>query len=159
MDRARCKMCGATIPTGSSSCRDLFGTVLAREYSEPGFARVHLLTVDCYALQHSEEHGPRSNAFHLLRLCNQLEHGAPSQLGRAPDRRTARRLERLYSQLPRLEPPVSRGRETIASVALAPSVEEHGARVRAWARSVWRAWAAHHDWARAEARRWADPAG
>ena len=155
MTPSTCGMCGATIPRGSPACRDLFADVLAREYSDASFARVHLLTVDSYALQHSEEHGPRSNAIHLLRLCAQLEHGAPSVLGAAPGRQRTKTLARLYARLPELEPPRSRGDKTIASVASTRSVEEHAFCVRSWSESVWRAWAAHHEWARLEASRWA----
>lgn len=55
MDSQRCPMCGATVPESFGGCRAVFDDV-------------HLMTIDAYALQHSEEHGPRSNASHLLPL-------------------------------------------------------------------------------------------
>lgn len=153
MTRTLCEMCGAATPA-DSACRDLFGEVLSREYSDAAYGRVHLLTVDAYALQHPEEHGPRSNAFHLLRLCAQLELGAPSGLGSGPDRRRSKQLERLYRQLPHLDAPRCRGADRIDSVVVARNPAEHAARVRGWAHSVWQAWHANHTWARAEAERW-----
>src|SRR5690349_6593330 len=71
----KCSYCGAVALDGFDSCRDIFNAVLEREYSIPAFGESHLFTVDAYALQHSEQHGPRSNAFHLMRLCWLIEHG------------------------------------------------------------------------------------
>lgn len=75
----------------------------------------------------SEDHGPRSNAFHLIRLCMLLEHGGDPRLGENPqwfqgqidgNRRT-----------PFLEPAVDRGRVTIVDVHGAASPEEQTERV------------------------------
>jgi hypothetical protein len=44
-----------------------------------------------------------------------------------------------------LTPPPSRGALTVLDVHRATSVEYHVERVRAWAASVWAAWALHHD--------------
>lgn len=148
MGSHRCPMCGAVVPDGFARCGALFEEVCAREYSDPAFGAVHLLTVDSYTLQHSEEHGPRSNAFHLLRLCRLLEGGGDPGLGRRPPRQTGKAFEERYRELPDLEPPLHRGRLTVAHVHGAPDPEEHADRVRAWARSVWEAYHDHHEWAR-----------
>ncbi|MFQ5811714.1 MAG: DUF5946 family protein [Anaerolineae bacterium] len=108
---------------------------------------VHLLSVDAYALQHSEGHGPRSNPWHVLRLCCLLEHGADPRIGQGGPRWLQARLED-GEKFPVLEPPVDRGKVTVADVHGAASPEEHAERVHRWARSVWEAWSAHHDWAR-----------
>lgn len=141
-----CPLCGAAVAGGAAGCRRLFEEVLTLEYGSPGFGAVHQLTVDAYALQHSEEHGPRSNAFHLARLCMFLEHGADPGIGQ--------KYPWLQTQLEQdpavsfLEPPVARGALTIADVHGAPDPQEHAARVRRWAASVWEAWSDHHEWAR-----------
>ena len=127
----------------------MFEEVCAREYSEPAFGAVHLLTVDTYALQHSEEHGPRSNAFHLLRLRHLLELGASPALGKRPDRAAGKALERRYRGFPQLGAPRDRGALTVAGVYAARDATEHEQRVLAWARCVWEAYRAHHEWARA----------
>jgi hypothetical protein len=144
-----CPMCGASVPDGVESCRALFEEVCSQEYSDPAMGAAHLLTVDSYTLQHSDEHGPRSNAFHLLRLYRLRECGGDPGLGRRPPRKLGKAFEERYRKLPYLEPPQNRGTLTIADVHGAHDQETHARRVRAWARSVWEAYHSHHEWARA----------
>lgn len=127
----------------------MFDNVCDLEYTDPAFGSVHLLTVDAYALQHSEEHGPRSNAFHLMRLCKLLERGGDPRIGRRPPRKLAQAFEERYRRFPMLAPPPRRGMLTVANVHGAIDPAQHAQRVRAWARSVWEAYQVHHDWARA----------
>jgi hypothetical protein len=49
-----------------------------------------------------------------------------------------------------LEPPSMTGTLSVLEVLQAASSEEHEMRVRAWAESVWKAWALHH----ATVRKW-----
>lgn len=51
-----------------------------------------------------------------------------------------------------LEPPAALGDVTVRDVLVATSADAHAELVRAWARSVWDAWAEHHE----TIRRWAD---
>ncbi len=139
-----CPLCGAAVAGGA--CRRLFEEVLTFEYGSPGFGAVHQLTVDAYALQHCEEHRPRSNAFHLARLCMFLEHGADAGIGRQY-RWLQVRLENDRA-VPYLEPPADRGTVTIAEVHGAKTTQEHAERTRRWATSVWKAWSDYHEWAR-----------
>lgn len=134
------------MPGGTAGCLKLFHDVLALEYSDPAYGAVHLLTVDAYALQHSEDHGPRSNAFHLIRLCMMLEYGDDTQIGHGS--RWWQSSVGGKREIPYLESPVDRGELTIADVHGAASPEEHAERVRRWARSVWDTWSNHHEWAR-----------
>jgi hypothetical protein len=137
----------------------MFQAVLEREYGDPAFGEAHLFSVDAHALQHSEEHGPRSNAFHLMRLCWLLEHNGNASIRQVrrggPAFYDAR--EQAYRHFPFLEPPASRGELTVASVLAAPTPEEHAARARAWGRSVWESWSAHHAWAREQVKQWSLP--
>ena len=151
MRTQRCLMCGALVPDRLESCSALFEEVLTREYSDLAFGAVHLLTVDAYALQHSEEHGPRSNAFHLMRLCRLLERGGNPGIGQRPHRKVGKAFEAQYHKLPTLEAPQQRGRLTIAHVYGAQDAQEHAELVREWANSVWEAYGSHHEWARAQA--------
>ena len=66
---------------GENGCRRIFEGVLAKGYSDPAFGKVHLITVDAYALQHGDAHGPQSNAYHLVRLCAIVEFGASPAIG------------------------------------------------------------------------------
>ncbi len=143
-----CPMCGAKVPDGFANCQAVFDAILTQEYTDPAFAAVHLLTVDSYVLQHSEEHGPRSNAFHLMRLCLLLEHGGNPSIGQRPPREVGKAFEERYKALPYLAPPVDRGGITIAEVYGAREPGEHAERVRAWAQAVWEAYSRHHAWAR-----------
>src|SRR6516162_9891119 len=137
-----CGGCGALLLHGYENCAAMFNAVLEREYRDPAYGEAHLFTVDAHALQHSEEHGPRSNAFHLMRLCWLLEHGG------SPSIRQVRRgagafyvaREETYRHFPFLEPPASRGALTVLSVLMAKTPEEHVKRARAWGQCVWDAW-------------------
>ena len=153
-----CNCCGATLLDGFEGCREVFNAVLEREYSDPAFGEAHLFTVDAHALQHSEQHGPRSNAFHLMRLCWLLEHnGNPSiRQVRAGGSAFYKAREDSYRHLPFLEPPADRGELTVVSVLRAPNPEEHVERARAWGQCVWDAWSNHHTWAREQVRQWFD---
>lgn len=142
-------MCGASVPAPFTSCVAVFEAICAREYTDLRFGAVHLLTVDAYALQHSEEHGPRSNAFHLMRLCNLLEHRGNPAIGQRPQRQIGKAFEDHYRKFPHLAPPDHRGSQTVADVYGAQDAADHAARVQAWARSVWEAYKPHHEWARA----------
>ena len=51
-----CPECGATVTQGREACQTLFDEVLAREFGDKKYARMHRLTVDVYALQHSAEY-------------------------------------------------------------------------------------------------------
>lgn len=131
----------------------MFHAVLEREYSDADFGEAHLFTVDAYALQHSEEHGPRSNAFHLMRLCWLVEHeGNPSIRQVRQGGRALR--EESYRHFPFLAPPERRGELTVACVLAAKTPNEHTAMARAWGESVWNAWRIHHPWARANVQEW-----
>lgn len=134
------------MPGGVEGCRRLFEEVLALEYSDLAYGAVHLLTVDTRALQHSEDHGPRSNTFHLLRLCVLLERGGAPRIGWNPQWLKAQ-IGNTHG-LPFLEAPENRGEMTIADVHGAVTPEEHAERVWRWARSVWEAWSDYHEWVR-----------
>ena len=144
----KCPLCGAETADLDECRGKYFGDVLAREYSSPsGYGRAHLLTVDSYVLQHSEDHGPRSNALHLVRLGWLLNGGDPaigSIKGPIPYI-----MEHYYRDFPSLEPPpaMRRGDVTVMDLYQARSAEEHLMVSHKWARSVWGAYKEHHAWA------------
>ena len=142
----RCECCGAEIRGGKAACNALFGEILAREYGDPTHAAVHLMTVDCYVLQHCEDHGPRSNAFHLLRL-GWLLHGGDADIGQQK-KGPMPFIMKSYREFPFLEPPEDRGAPMVVDIAAASDAAEHAEHVRAWGESVWSAWERHHAWVR-----------
>jgi len=156
-----CPGCGLVLPArlaapthayigASAECWALYGEVLAREYEDPAYFRVHQLTVDAYAVQHPgrpERRSIQSVALHLITLCVVIEQGADPSDGPKLHKGLAKRPGFGW-----LEPPVPIGEITIADVRRAESSAEHERIVRRWARDVWAAWEPHH----ATVRHWVD---
>lgn len=154
---APCIGCGAPVPNidgpvhkylgTSPGCLKIFGDVLAKEYSDPAYMKVHRLTVDAYALQHLGVEQPKtiqSMNLHLLALCAALEHGI--DYGFIPkimnDRLVVYKDKNVFSWL---APPKSLGAVTIADVAHAHTADEHSKLVLSWAKDVWKQWHTYHD--------------
>lgn len=139
-----CPYCGAILGKGEK-CDYLFGKLLSLEYGDPEYGAVHLLSVDCYALQHSEVHSPRSNAFHLLRLYFILYCSSSPAIG-FQDKRLSRLVRMKYRDFPDLKAPDDRGSFNVADVLKATNPQEHRRRVEQWAQAVWKAYNVHHKW-------------
>ena len=128
----------------SPGCWAAYGEVLAREYGDGAYRRLHRLTVDAYAVQHPGGSSPQavqSVAVHLMSLCVVLERGARCEdatrlIGMAAGRK---------GSYPRIEPPSTRGAITVADVRSAASADAHLECVRKWAEAAWLAWQPHHD--------------
>ncbi len=146
-----CPDCGASV-AGRAACQDLFESLIARDFSDVLYFRMHRLAVDAYALQHPDRYcrSAKSLAAHLSGVCVALERdGERSELNA--------RIQRWLSTNPALqrpEPPAARGAHTIADVVGADEPLEHERRVRAWAASAWEAWSAYQ----ALARDWVEQA-
>lgn len=153
MSESPCPGCGLELPEvstpshryigASPACWALFGEVLAREYEDAAYFRVHQLTVDAYAAQHPgrpSRQSIRSVALHLATIALVVEQGADPAEGPRLHKRLARGDHPGW-----LEPPADMGSITVADVSRASDPDAHEAVVRAWAGSVWRAWSAHHE--------------
>ena len=141
-----CEDCGAVVSEGKIGCRRMFEEVIAREFSDYRYGRVHRLTVDAYCLQHPEPYMRSGKSFvaHLTGLCAALESED------APD--INRTVQKWLSGNPSNNKPTQlpqhRGELTIMYIHGAADAEEHTRRVREWAQSVWDAWGEHHELAR-----------
>lgn len=148
-----CFSCGGEYPdiegpthrymSSSPGCWAVYGEVLAREYSDPQYFRVHRLTVDSYAVQHPgspSRQSIHSVGLHLIRLCLFLEHGLAAEAANAAMLEAGKHKHDFVW----LEPPETLGDITVSDVAKATDASEHIRRVRAWARSAWEAWSVHH---------------
>ena len=158
-----CPACGGTFPASdgpthrylesSPGCWAAYGEVLAREYSDPVYARLHRLTVDTYAVQHPGRPIPQtiqSAAGHLVSLCLVLERGkSAEEATQAIGAVTRNKGGYIW-----LDPPSSMGAVTVRDVQGAQNAEEHLSVVRRWAESTWQAWSSHHQ----TVRFWADEA-
>ena len=142
----RCEACGASLPEGTD-CQGLFDEILAREFGDFRYGRLHRLTVDAYSLQHPERYmrSGKSFAAHLTGMCAALDGDLPHDINRSVQQwlNGPQRIPR-----PEEPPPGRRGELTIEYVFGAADPEEHLDRVTEWARSTWSAWSAYHDLAR-----------
>jgi uncharacterized OB-fold protein len=147
MTSGHCEACGAIAVEGREGCQRLFDEILAREFSDYRYGRVHRLTVDTYSLQHPEQYMRSGKSFvaHLTGICAALETDETVAINQAVQKclNGPQTVER-----PEEPPPGKRGALTIDYVHGATDAEEHIKRVREWARSTWSAWSAYHEMAR-----------
>jgi len=132
----------------SPGCWAAYGEVLAREYQDPAYMRLHRLAVDTYAVQHpgiDTQQARNSVGIHLARLLLFFERGWP--INRVND--VMPQITAKKKHYPWLMPPEKRGALTVKHVLAARTPAEHEAAVEQWAQSVWQAWAAHHSTVRA----------
>lgn len=154
MATCRCFSCGGVFPDidgpvhrymkSSPGCWAIYGEVLAREYSDYAYAKVHRLTVDAYAAQHpgsQDRQSIQSVGVHLVRLCLFLEHGLVEERANDAMLEAGKNKHNFFY----LEPPESFGSITTADIYKAQSAQVHNKFVRDWAESVWDAWSIHHD--------------
>ncbi|MDQ3880293.1 MAG: DUF5946 family protein [Chloroflexota bacterium] len=129
-----CEACGLASGSGRAGCEATFNEVVAREFADFRYGRLHRTTVDAYALQHPDRYcaSGKSFAAHLTGLCCAVEYGnQPSVHARV----------RRWLDGPRAiqTPPLPgwRGSVTIGSVAAMTEPTDHLRAVEAWARDVW----------------------
>ncbi len=152
-DAVRCYGCGALVPAGdgpthryigaSPGCWAIYGEVLAREYDDIRYARLHQVTVDAYAAQHPGVPSPQSIqsvTLHLVSLCVVMELGWPGQ----DATRVIQRIANQKQAFIWLEPPSALGEMTVWDLHASSDPEDHAQRVRRWGHEVWQAWAPHH---------------
>ena len=154
MEASACPECGAPVADGRAGCQKLFDEVLAREFGDFRYGRLHRLTVDSYSLQHPAEYmrSGKSYAAHLTGMCAAMEMDDARSVNEAVQRWLSgpKTIERPS------EPPGSkRGLLTVAHLHAAADADQHLTRVRDWARSTWDAWRDYH----AIARQWIEQAG
>lgn len=143
-----CESCRAAVAGGKAGCLKLFEEVIAREFGDYRYGRVHRLTVDAYSLQHPDVYmrSGKSFAAHLTGMCAALESRDAQE---AQDvNRTVQKWLSTNPKIGKPDIPERRGRLTVAHVHAAADADEHVGRVREWARDVWDAWAEHRELAR-----------
>jgi hypothetical protein len=141
-----CSGCGLDVPGGTAGCQAIMDELLARDFSDINYFRVHRMTVDTYCLQHPDRYcvSAKSLAAHLTGLCWLIEHGGSRAVG-------SESLRRWLNGSPGIEKPEIpsfRGRLTVADVAGAPDPGAHAQAVDHWARCTWEAYSALHSLAR-----------
>lgn len=146
MSNERCDGCGFVVERGAAGCHEIFEELLARDFSNPQYFRVHRMMVDTYCLQHPERYcrSAKSLAAHLAGLCSTLESDANTAVGAD----SLREWLDGASPVERPDLPSSYGELTIAHIRESGSPEEHAARVEEWSQSTWKAYAELHELAR-----------
>ena len=154
-----CPQCGAVVPDVDGpvhayvpsvpGCWAAFGALRADEVLRlPGSTTTNL-AVDAYMAQHpgdGTDRRDRQSVFvHLVSLCAVVEREASPS--RSPD--VLRAVLARQTAFPVLRRTRGPGSLTVLSATGAPSVEDHDARVRAWAEAVWASWREHHPTIRA----------
>lgn len=127
--------------TSSQECKEIFETIIAKEFSDFRYAKVYRLTVDTYSLQHPDPYmiSAKSFAAHLTGMCCAMEYGN--------DRNLLRILQEWLNGKKQLEKPKlldNLGSLTILHVANAPDGAEHARLVKEWASDVWDAYGEYH---------------
>ncbi|HXW06930.1 MAG TPA: DUF5946 family protein [Vicinamibacterales bacterium] len=147
----RCRGCGLAVAGGDSGCQAIMDGLLARDFSDALYFRVHRLFVDVYSLQHPDRYcvSFKSLAAHLAGLCWSLEHNGSRAVPSEPIRRW---LER-HAHEPKPPLPVARGALTVGHARGAADPVAYGRAVDEWARSTWAAYAPLHSLAREWVRR------
>ena len=141
-----CDDCGNVVAGGKAGCLTIFEEVIAREFSDYRYGKIHRLTVDAYSLQHPDKYmrSGKSFAAHLTGMCSALEYEDSLAVNQ--------NVQKWLSVNPKIEKPAQlparRGDLTITYVHGATDAEEHTRRVQEWARNVWAAWVEHHELAR-----------
>lgn len=154
MEDEVCPGCGVRLRAGRSgghvylgaspSCWSAYETLLAREYGDPAYMRVHRMTVDAYCAQHpgvAERRTVQSINVHLVGLHLSLERNMPGEFARKVIGIVA---DSLVSRLEWLAPPTDPGSVVVLHPLAAEDADAHGRLVHQWAASVWTAWRAHH---------------
>lgn len=149
---SRCAGCGLVVSDGTAGCQRLFDALIARDFGDALYFRVHRLAVDSYSLQHPDRYcaSAKSMAAHLVGLYWILEQGGDPAIGSEPLRRW---LDGPKS-LARPEPPSFRGELKVKDVLAVDTPAQYAAAVRRWAESTWAAYSELH----ALARNWAQEA-
>jgi hypothetical protein len=150
---APCSGCGVVLPKyngpthpyigASAACWALYGELLAHEYAELGYPECHRLTVDAYAVQHPgkrESRSIQSVGTHLTGLYLTQERGLDGPAATALKNRVLATNPRFVW----LNPPHPPDALTVQDVLEMRNEMPHCDAVEAWARSVWEAWALHH---------------
>ena len=143
-----CPECGAAAPDGGGAgCQKVFEEILAREFGDYRYGRVHRLTVDAYALQHPAQYmrSAKSYVAHLTGIRAALEGDPTAATNRAVQQWLSRPRALTRPDHP---PPRQRGALTVVHVHEASGPDQHVHRVRAWAASTWEAWRDYHTMAK-----------
>ena len=133
-----CPECGAMLGE-ETSCQAIFDTFLALEYTDPGYGKVHMLTVACFMIQHGR-YSDEALTWIEQQLRVYLQEGQPVEQIRQRAAKETRQDARTWKVIRRPDaPPLPRIQwsMTIADVAASyRDAESYCELVTQWARST-----------------------
>lgn len=129
----------------SGACWEMYGHILAKEFGDPAYFKVHRTTVDAYGAQHigdqSDRRARQSAWVHLIALYLSFEKKMPkAQVVDFLKKATATKKDwppQVQIQAPQWL--------TVHDVTNADSPESHALLVTQWGQSVWDAYGDYHD--------------
>jgi hypothetical protein len=129
----------------SSACWELFGHILAKEFSDPEYFKVHRITADAYAAQHigdqTDRRARQSATVHLIALYLNLGKKIPQGEVLAFIKKATTIKRDWPPQIQRQNPQWL----TVQDIAKADSPNSHAQLVMAWGQSVLNAYGDCHD--------------
>jgi hypothetical protein len=157
---AECAGCGLIIDGGTAGCRARFNELLARDFGDALYFRVHRKMVDTYCLQHADDYcaSAKSLAAHLAGLSWFMDNPqASAAVG--PD--VLHKWLSGRKDLVKPDLPAFKGSVTIGDIDMDSDPVRYAQAVDRWARATWEAYAPLHglarDWLRqAQAKTRAD---
>ncbi len=157
MTEVGCPACGYTAPDNhgpthaymspNGPCWEMYGEVLAREFSDQEYYKSHRLLTDAYCAHHSiadERRASQSLNIHLAGLMLRFEYGESTESIVAFLKSAAGPRE-----FPYLDQPEGAQSITIEAIHAAANADEHAVEVEKYARKVFAAWSDHHGTIRA----------
>jgi hypothetical protein len=136
-----CAGCGFIIEGGTAGCRAKFDELLARDFGDALYFRVHRKMVDTYCLQHPDEYcaSAKSLAAHLAGLSWFIDN---TNVSAAIGPEALHKWLNGRKDLVKPEVPAFRGSLTIGHIERDSDPVEYAQAVDRWARATWEAYAA-----------------
>ncbi len=153
----RCTGCGGSFPQrgqlpithpyigSTTECWQSYGKVLAKEFNDEAYFKVHRITVDTYAAQHvgdqTDRRARQSANLHLIALYLMFEKEASQkEILKFLDKTT--HIKRDWQAIPQKENP---NWMTIKDVQKASDSKSHEVLVKKWGESVWQEYKDLHE--------------
>ena len=138
-----CTECGLVTEDGTQGCGGIFDRLLARDFSNALYFRMHRMLVDTYALQHPARYcaSAKSLAAHLAGLGWFMRHPDAS---RAVGPESLQRWLSGRTDVVKPDLPTFRGTLTIGDIDDSAGPLEYGQAVERWARATWDAYLELH---------------
>jgi Family of unknown function (DUF5946) len=137
-------ICSCGLESGQK-CKELFEAILAKEFSDYRYGKIHRLTVDAYCLQHPDVYmvSAKSFAAHLVGMYCAMKYDGDADL--------LKDLQKWLNGKKQLVKPAMLkefGDLTISHLAVAKDADDHSKLVKEWAESAWESYAVYHDLAK-----------